>query len=599
MANFLVIVDADAPRRDRFIRTIEPLLPPIEGLETVRCAHGDFCAIWAGHPQAPISQSADETGAAVLWGDAIPKSVMQPVNAQQMRDHWSVLPERLPAPYDGFHAGVVHRQDNGIVVGADILGLFPVYYCGWTDVLLVASSPELFHYHPCFRKELNAAGLVGILLTMHLIDGQTLWRNVRRLAPGHLLTWRPGALPQEKLQYRIPFSTRYHDLPLEAQVRLIDNALDEAVTRHAPASQSHSLLLSGGLDSRMLGGFLKRQGRSNTVAVTFGLPSDVDFRCASRVARTLGFSHHPVNVAGDCYPHYAECQARWEHLANGFNTIMNWGTPRALGAVKPRVVTGYLGNVILGGAHIEGAYSPSQGNFSFKTYFAHHNGWGIRSKVLKKLLRREVFGDLVDETIARLETAYLESADEESHRAWCAHLQHRQRFHVGSALWPLSFGAWPVQPCVDQKVLEVMSAMPVVTLEERRLQLDLVNRRFPHLAAIPLDRNVDYALPIRPRFRWLLAWHLYGRAWEALQQKAGQVDPRYYCRTYNFNSSAWMAVRHEAEPYRSRIQHLFNMDVFNELLPPPQATVEFHDGLADASGPKLLVGLLLWAKDHE
>jgi len=441
--------------------------------------------------------------------------------------------------------------------------------------------------------------LVGILLTMHLINGQTLWRNVRRLAPGHCLAWSPGALPQEKLQYRIPFSARYYDLPLEAQVRLIDGALDEAVTRHARATQSHSLLLSGGLDSRMLGGFLKRQGRRDTVAVTFGLPSDIDFRCASRVARTLGFPHHPVHVAGSSYPRYAECQARWEHLANGFNTIMNWGTPPALGAVNPRVVTGYLGNVILGGAHLEGAYSPSQGNFSFRTYFAHHNEWAIRPKVLKKLLLREVFGDLVDETIAGLETAYLRSADQESHRAWCSHLQHRQRFHVGSALWPLCFGAWPVQPYVDQKVLEVMSGMPVVTLEERRLQLELLHCRFPHLAALPLDRNADYALPIHPRFRWMLAWHLYGRAWEALRRKVHPVDRRYYCRTYDFNGASWRAVRQEGEPYRSCVQHLFHSEVLNELLPPPQATVSFHDGLADASGPKLLLGLLLWAKDHE
>jgi len=601
MANFVTIVDPDAERRTRFIETVKPLLSLVEGLQVASCTIGDFCAIWASQEETPISQVADEAGAAVIWGDAISGAESERLDAARLRDLWRKDPAlHLPPPLEGFHAAVAYHPGSGVVVGADLLGLFPVYYYTVGEVLLVGSSPELFRHHPAFRTGLDLAGLVGILLTMHSFDGRTLLQGVRRLAAGRLLVWRSGSPPQEVEQFTLPVSDRYFHLPFQAHVRLLHQALEAAAVRHAPPNGRYGLLLSGGLDSRMLAGYLRGDGVA-PVALTLGLPTDIEVRCAIPVARTLGFEHHIVDVAFEQYPQYADLQARWEHMANGFNNIMNWGVYPYLRALAPRIVVGYLMDSIVGGSHIHWAYSPTDNTMSFERFFDRINRWGIRPGVLQRLLRREVFGDLVQETVARIREVYEGYADLESQRAWCFDLHHRQRFHVGGGTWALSFGAWPVLPAVDRQVLETVGAMPAATLADRHAQQELLCRRFPRLARLPLDRNAYDTEPLCPRLRHLLVrglsrqlgLHRLHWSWE---RRNG--ERRYYYRLYDINGPGWVAVRRRAEPYRERVGHLFNQEVLTEILPGPDQPLQVRDGIIDASGAKSLLGFLLWSKDH-
>ena len=600
MANFVAIVDPDARRRTRFVETVKPLLPPVEGLQVATCTTGDFCAIWASQEQSPGSYVADEQGVAVIWGEAINRNGSERIEATRLRSLWDESGRHIPDAFDGFYAAVVYRPDKGLVVGADLLGLFPVYYYAAGEVILVGSSAELFRYHPAFRTAFNPVGLVGILLTMHIFDGHTLWQDVRRLAAGHLLVWRPGASLQEVEQFRLPVSDQYFHLPFQAHVRLLHQALEAAVVRHAPGNGRYSLLLSGGLDSRMLAGYLRGDGVA-PVALTLGLPTDIEMRCAVPVARTLGLEHRGVNIAFEQYPRCADLQARWEHVVNGFNNIMNWGVYPHLRALTPRVVVGYLMDSIVGGSHILWAYSPTDNTMSFEHFFEHINRWGIRPEVLQRLLRREVFGDLVQETIARIRKVYESYGEYEFQRAWCFDLHHRQRFHVGGGAWALSFGAWPVLPAVDHRVLETVGAMPAATLADRHAQQALLCRRFPRLARLPLDRNGYDTEPLRPRLRYLLAQglarqlglHRLRRAWE---RRNG--ERRYYYRIYDINGPGWVAVRRQAEPYRERVGHLFNQEVLTEILPGPNQPLPVQDGIIDASGAKSLLGFLLWAGDH-
>ena len=68
MANFLVIVDPDHARRHAFIRQVEPRLAPVDGLAVSRLDLGDFSAVWAASPRAPVSQHVAADSAAVVWG---------------------------------------------------------------------------------------------------------------------------------------------------------------------------------------------------------------------------------------------------------------------------------------------------------------------------------------------------------------------------------------------------------------------------------------------------------------------------------------------------------------------------------------------------
>ncbi len=597
MANFVVIIDPDPSRRSQFIKTIEPLLPPVEGLITNSCATGDFQAIWAAAQIAPISKIADQEGAAVIWGEAINKTDSTRIDASTLRTIWKNSPAHEFPAYDGFYAAVAYHPDFGLIVGADLLGIFPIYYYISGEVALIASSPELFRHHPLFKTEFNPAGLVGILLTNCLFDGQTLWQNVRRLGAGHLLVWRPESSPREVTQYPIPGSSQsnqYSGLSFAEQVDILAQAFDQALGRHLPGDQRCSILLSGGLDSRMLAGFLHRRG-VNPVAFTLGRWSDVEMAGAIPIVRTLGLEHHIGSLPFSEYPRYADTLIKWEHLANGCNRFMMWGVPSHLSKLAPRFTGGFLFDRVMGGLS---TYYKSLEELSFESFFVRGvNTWGLSPALLEKLLRKEVFGDLVQDTLARIQTVYQSYSDEEYKRTWWFELHHRQRFHIGSAGWQFCFGAWPVIPILDRQLLEISAALPTDTLANRRAQKELVFTQFPELAKFALvDNSAHAAKPIQPNKISNLLFKVQRKVgrW---QEKLG-YERRHFCRIYDINRPGWQAVRQQAEPYREQVGQLFHEDVLNTVLPSPDMRVPCGSDPAESSGLKALLGFLLWSKNN-
>ncbi len=602
MANFILIVDRDPERRSQFIKTIKPRLPLVEGLNINSCSTADFDAIWAASPHAPISFIADAGGAAIVWGEAIARASSERIDAPSLRNIWKSSPQGVFPPFDGFHAVAIYHPHLGLTIGADLLGLFPIYYYTHGDVALVGSSPELFKHHPLFKQAFNPAGLVGILLTNGLFNGQTLWQDVRRLGAGHLLIWQPGSEPKEVRQYQIPDAeSNYTKLSFPEQLDILEQAIEQAIARHAPPGERYGFLLSGGLDSRMLAGFLHRQG-VDSVALSVGRRTDLEMECATAVARTLGFEHHATAIPYKQYPAYADLIVNWEHLANGCNGVMGlgWGVYSHLEKLAPRVISGFLLDRVIGG---KSSYSLSTQTLAFEAFFSQGiNLWGFPAELLEKLLRREVFGDLVRETLGSIQTVYESYSEVEFKRTWWFELYHRQRFLIGSiAGWQLCFGAWPLLPCLDWQLLETSAALSVETVANRRAQYQLVCDRFGQLAKLPLDRNDFNTEPLQftgRGQRYIRRLYRMQRQWRQWQQKLG-YERRHYYRTFDINNSGWRAVRQQAEPHRQRVQHLFHEDMLNELLPTSDVRMQFqHDPITESSGLKVLLGFLLWAGDN-
>lgn len=598
MANFVIIVDPDPDRRSRFIKTIEPLLPPVEGLVTNSCATVDFHAIWAANPTAPISCVADEQGAAVIWGEAIPENESERVDASTLRNLWKNPQSQAPI-CDGFYAAVVYEPNLGLAVGADIIGLFPVYYYTCNNIALVASSPELFRHHPLFKAKFNPEAFVGVLLINGLVDSETLWQNVRRLQAGYLLKWQSEASPKEIKQYQFPDSSQQSEcsqLSFAQQIDILDDIIEQALARQAPKGAAYSLLLSGGLDSRMLAGFLHRRG-IKPAALTCGVPSDLEMQCAVPVARTLGLEHHQEIIPFEEYPRYTDLLVKWEHLANGGNGVHNWGFYSLLKKLAPKVVAGYSIELVIAG---KGLYTIQTESLLFETFFAKTNSWGLTPMQLNQLLQKKVFGEVMPHTLEKIKSTYENYSDLEFRRAQCFDLYHRQRFHIGSTVWRLSFGAWPVLPILDRQLLETTATFPVEMVANRRAQNKLVCTRFPSLAQLPLDRNAFNTEPLlpSPSRRRLAPLFRLQQKWRKWEQKLGR-EHRYYYRTYDINNPGWQAVRRQAEPYREKVRDLFQEEGLNQFLPPPNVPIKFKkDGIIEASSMKALLVFLLWSREH-
>src|SRR5262249_51313507 len=311
-----------------------------------------------------------------------------------------------------------------------------------------------------------------------------------RLSPGHLLLWEPGAPARELPRYRAPLSDRYLDLSFSNHLDILDQAMTAAMTRHAPPRRTYSLLLSGGLDSRTVGGYLRKAGRDVT-ALTFGTRADIEVRCARPVARVLDMPLRVREIDPARYPDYARVHTTWEHCASGGSLMMQWGMCEHVTHIPPSCASGLGLDWVLGG------HAPTIPDVSFDDFFRYQNAWGLAPDQLQGLLRRDVFCDAVDGTLERIRATYTGYADVESRRAWSFALNHRLRFHIGSEAWKLTFAAWPVLPILDKELLEVGGGLPPASAADRRAQIELLRTRFPELAELPVDRNAPDTTPLQ------------------------------------------------------------------------------------------------------
>ncbi|MCH5374898.1 MAG: hypothetical protein JJ992_13060, partial [Planctomycetes bacterium] len=139
MANILVIIDTDPCRRYSCKKVSGEAIAPVTGLERGGLDCGACSIVWAHGPSAPVSHHQHHQAAALLLGDALEADGTR-MNAQTLLQRWLDCGAGIPASFDGYFAAFVYSQTQGLFVGGDVLGLFPLYYFERDGVVLVGSS---------------------------------------------------------------------------------------------------------------------------------------------------------------------------------------------------------------------------------------------------------------------------------------------------------------------------------------------------------------------------------------------------------------------------------------------------------------------------
>lgn len=577
-------MDPDRQRRTVFLRNAAPQLELVEGLRRGSVEGGDFGAVWAAPPEAPLDTARDGDRVALLFGDALEGDAR--LDAESLLSGAGALCRRA---CDGFYAALIYDGDGGVVAGVDHLGLFPLFYASSVGegVVVVGSSPELFHLHPLFPQRACPMGLIGLLLAHGTVGGRTLLEGVRRLSVGHVLAHTRKHGSTEEHEFEIETSVDLEELDFDAHLERLDGRWRATLDRHVPMDTPVGLLLSGGRDSRLIAGYLADLGR-DVRAVTLGRERDYDAGCAAAVARTLAFDHVRVDVPEDRLAEWAPLQVRWEHLSSGFSNVHTWAAVPSMRNLASHCVSGYLREV----------REVPLGSGGFEGWIDGPHGHGIAPSRLRALLRREVRG-LVDEVVDELRAAWDRSSADPDDRAWRFLLRHGWRAHPGGVMWRFSLGSWPVLPLLDREMLRLMASIPPPTLANRRAQDALLRRRFPRLARLPLDRNGHDTIPLEAtRLRRIANPFLvrFRRARTRLGPRL--ADRRYYHRVYDLETDGWRAVRERAEPGRPALARVFDPRALDRLLPPPPEPLGLEHPIRDGFVPKLVLGLMLWAVDH-
>ncbi len=187
-----------------------------------------------------------------------------------------------------------------LILGRDRLGQKPLYYWAHDGGLAFASEVRSLRELPRFRAEIDPAAVASYLRLGYVAEPLSIYRDVRKLPPGHVLVWDAESRTPRVERYWSPVRDEVAVDETEA-VAEIRRLLADAVASHLESEVPLGAFLSGGIDSSAVVGEMTRQigGRVRTFSIGFDVEAFNEAPHAAAVARALGTSHTELIVRPD------------------------------------------------------------------------------------------------------------------------------------------------------------------------------------------------------------------------------------------------------------------------------------------------------------
>jgi len=137
------------------------------------------------------------------------------------------------------------RRRRRLLLARDRLGIKPLYYHLSPRHLVFASEIKALLELPEVPREIDPEAL-DLYLSLRYVPGpRTIFRGIRKLQPGHLLTWDAKGL-RIQCYWDLP---RSQEEETEEAPRRFAELLEETVRLHLVSEVPLGIFLSGGLDS--------------------------------------------------------------------------------------------------------------------------------------------------------------------------------------------------------------------------------------------------------------------------------------------------------------------------------------------------------------
>ena len=187
-----------------------------------------------------------------------------------------------------------------LLLARDRLGIKPLYYWEAPGGIAFGSELQCITGLPGFQRELDARAIASYLAMGYVPDPASIYRGVRKLAPGHILAWdaKSGA---HVTRYWSPAQVERREWREEEAVAELRRLIDESVSIHLESEVPLGAFLSGGLDSSTVVAAMCRQarGRVRTFSIGFDEAEFNEAPQAAQVARELGTEHTELVVRPD------------------------------------------------------------------------------------------------------------------------------------------------------------------------------------------------------------------------------------------------------------------------------------------------------------
>jgi asparagine synthase (glutamine-hydrolysing) len=198
-----------------------------------------------------------------------------------------------------FGLAIWNTRTRTLLVARDRIGIKPMYYAAVNDRLYFGSELKSLLQAPDVPRELDPGALDHYLSFLYTPRDGSIFKSVRKLPPGHLLTWQDGRTTIDRY-WQMPADETFTGTEADAtsQLRAV---LTDAVRSHLISDVPLGAFLSGGIDSSLVVGLMSEVSgaRVKTFSIGFDEPEFDELEPARVVAKHFGTEHHEFVVKPD------------------------------------------------------------------------------------------------------------------------------------------------------------------------------------------------------------------------------------------------------------------------------------------------------------
>ena len=200
-----------------------------------------------------------------------------------------------------------NRQE--LLLARDRLGIKPLYYAVTDTELVFGSEIKSLFASGCVRQAFDEDVLPEFLSTRFVSGDGTFFKGIRKLLPGHVLTWSREKGIRTRRYWQLPAPSADNGVPFHLQARDLRARLEASVETHLMSDVPLGVFLSGGLDSSALAAIMCRQLRDPVQSFSVGFAEEEanELPYARAVAKAIGADHRDVTVTAsqffDALPH--------------------------------------------------------------------------------------------------------------------------------------------------------------------------------------------------------------------------------------------------------------------------------------------------------
>lgn len=367
---------------------------------------------------------------------------------------------------------------SSIKLVSDPFGLNFFFYMRSDDGFAFASEMKfLLSYDPSLRERLNRYALVEYALLHHVLGDKTFFEDVRLLDPASVLELDLKSFGYEIDRYLF-FPSKYsvithYSEALQKAKKLLVKSVDKRTLKDT------KLLLSGGLDSRIILASIKPSKRKSLSCINFGNLKCDDVRFAKLVAKKFHIDynfHHisPRMITENMERHIWITEAGSSHLVSYLHPILEKERPKT-------VLVGYFGGEIFGGHLLHRIGSE---NFSLQDAF---RKLAMPENIQKLVFTKEFYSEIREcfDKSLEMEADCYPNVRDDVLKIEYAMMNSRGRRYINYGLIAAKEYCQDLKPFFDRDFFTFYIRIPYYHKLKHKFYFDMIRQEYPELLSIP------------------------------------------------------------------------------------------------------------------